>query len=99
MHVHNVYFWLKPDLDSQAVVAFEQGLAELAKDPEIKSGYFGRPAGTERDVVDNSYACGLVFVFEDRAAHDRYQVGVVHQQFIDAHLSKWARVVIYDIAS
>ena len=72
MHVHNVYFWLKQDLDREAVAAFEQGLAELARDPEIKSGYFGRPAGTERDVVENSYDYGLVFAFEDRAAHDRH---------------------------
>ena len=67
MHIHNVYFWLKQDLDRAAVDAFEQGLAELAGDPEIKSGYFGRPAGTERDVVENSYDYGLVFLFEDRA--------------------------------
>ena len=97
MHIHNVYFWLKQDLDRAAVDAFEQGLAELAGDPEIKSGYFGRPAGTERDVVENSYDYGLVFLFEDRAAHDRYQAGAVHQKFIDAHLAKWARVVVYDL--
>jgi len=97
MHVHNVYFWLKQDLDREAVAAFEQGLAELVKDPEIKSGYFGQSAGTKRDVVENSYAYGLVFVFEDLAAHDRYQVGEVHQKFVNAHLPKWERVVVYDI--
>jgi hypothetical protein len=97
MHVHNVYFWLKQDVDSEAVAAFEQGLVELAKDPEIRSGHFGPPANTERDVVDNSYAFGLVFLFDDLAAHDRYQAGEIHQQFVEAHLSKWERVVVYDI--
>jgi hypothetical protein len=97
MHIHNVYFWLKQDLDREAITAFEQGLAELAKDPEIKSGYFGRPVGTQRDVVENSYDYGLVFAFEDLAAHDRYQVGAVHQKFVDAHRIKWVRVVVYDI--
>ena len=97
MHVHNVYFWLKEGFDSEAIAAFEQGLAELAKDPEIKAGHYGRPAGTERDVVENSYSCGLVFLFDDLAAHDRYQVGAVHQKFIEANLSKWERVVVYDI--
>ena len=99
MHVHNVYFWLKQDLGDDAAVAFEQGLAELAKDPNIKTGYFGRPAGTERDVVENSYSYGLVFVFDDLAAHDRYQVSPIHQKFVDAHRSRWARLVVYDIES
>ena len=97
MHVHNVYFWLKQDLDREAIAAFEQGLAELAKDPDIKSGYFGRPAGTQRDVVEKSYSYGLVFIFDDLAAHDRYQASPIHQKFVDAHRLKWARVVVYDI--
>ena len=97
MHVHNVYFWLKQNLDSDAIAAFEQGLAELAKDSVIKSGYYGKPAGTARDVVESSYSYGLVFVFDDLAAHDRYQVGAVHQKFVEEHLSKWERVVVYDI--
>jgi hypothetical protein len=84
-------------LDSEAVAAFEQGLAGLAQDPEIKYAHFGRPAGTERDVVDNSYAYGLVFLFEDKAAHDRYQISPIHQKFVEAHLPKWERVVVYDI--
>jgi endonuclease IV len=97
MHVHNVYFWLKQDLDSQAIATFEQGLEALAKDPAIKSGYYGNPANTEREVVENSYTYGLVFVFDDLAAHDRYQAGKVHLKFVEDHLSKWERVVVYDI--
>jgi hypothetical protein len=31
MHVHNVYFWLKQDLDNQAIAAFERELGALAK--------------------------------------------------------------------
>ena len=97
MHVHNVYFWLKQDLDNQAIAAFEQGLEALAKDPAIQSGYYGKPANTERDVVENSYTYGLVFVFDDLVAHDQYQAGQVHLKFVKDHLSKWERVVVYDI--
>ena len=97
MHVHNVYFWLKQNLDYQALSAFEQGLEGLAKDPVIKSGYYGKPANTDRDVVENSYSYGLVFVFDDLAAHDRYQAGAVHLKFVEDHLSKWEKVVVYDI--
>ena len=69
----------------------------LANDPVIRSGYYGKPANTARDVVENSYSYGLVFVFDDLAAHDRYQAGAVHLKFVDDHLSKWEKVVVYDI--
>ena len=97
MHVHNVYFWFKDDLDSQAPAAFEKGLKKLAQDSNVVSGYYGRPADTHRDVVENTYSYGLVFVFEDLAAHDRYQAGAVHLRFVEDHASKWEKVVVYDI--
>lgn len=97
MHVHNVYFWLKDDSDNQTLVNFEQGLHSLTTDPFVVSGYYGRPADTERDVVENTYTYGLVLVFNDLAAHDQYQAGKVHLQFVDEHQAKWERVAVYDI--
>ena len=97
MHIHNVYFWLKNNLDKEAFNAFEQGLETLTRDPVVKSGYFGKPANTDRDVVENSYSYGLVLVFNDLVAHDQYQAGAIHLKFVDDHLSKWARVVVHDI--
>jgi len=97
MHIHNVYFWLESDLDQEALNLFEQGLNSLCLDPEIKSGFFGKPAKTDRDVVENSYTYGLVLIFDDLNAHDRYQSGRVHDEFIAEHSSKWIRVVVHDI--
>jgi hypothetical protein len=97
VHIHNVYFWLKVDLESQATAAFEEGLSALAGDPNVKSGYYGKPADTSRDVVENSYTYALVLVFDDLAAHDRYQAGAVHLKFVEDNASKWDRVVVYDI--
>jgi hypothetical protein len=97
MHIHNVYFWLENNLDSQALASFEQGLNNLAHDPAVKSGYFGKPADTHRDVVENSYSYGLVLIFDNIAAHDQYQVGEVHQKFIADHGAKWEKVVVHDI--
>jgi hypothetical protein len=99
MHIHNVYFWLKDGLADQALTTFEQGLNKLANDPAVKTGYFGKPADTHRDVVENSYSYGLVLVFDDMAAHDQYQVGEVHHQFLDDNASKWDKVVVHDIES
>ena len=96
MHIHNVYFWLK---DNSVNPSFEEGLALLTTDSNVKSGYYGRPATTDRDVVENSYTYGLVLVFDDLAGHDAYQAGAVHLQFLDGHLDKWEKVVVYDIES
>ena len=99
MHVHNVYFWLNDTLDTVAISSFEQGLNALTRDANVIASYFGPPAGTERDVVDNTYSYGLVLVFADQTAHDRYQVGSTHQAFVENHLPKWHKVIVYDIES
>ena len=99
MHVHNVYFWLRNDLDSQAIESFEQGLRALAEIPLVKYGYFGKPADTYRDVVDNSYSYGIVFIFDNLEDHNQYQADPVHVSFVDEHVTKWERVVVYDIQS
>ena len=97
MHIHNVCFWLENNLNNQALTAFEHGLATLAHDPAVKSGYFGKPADTHRDVVENSYNYGLVLIFKDMAAHNQYQAGEVHQKFIADHGAKWKKIVVYDL--
>lgn len=98
MHIHNVYFWLKSDLDTNSKTSFEDGLNSLCNDSNTKYGHFGKPADTHRDVVDNSYSYSLVLFFEDLTAHDRYQTSSpVHEKFIEDHLSKWERVVVYDV--
>jgi hypothetical protein len=97
MHIHNVYFWLKDNLDDQALAGFEQGLNALTNDRAAKSGYFGKPAVIDRDVVDRSYSYGLVLVFDDLAAHDAYQTGAVHLRFLADHSLKWKKVIVYDV--
>ena len=97
MHIHNVYFWLEDDLDKEALNSFEQGLKSLCVISDVKSGFFGKPAKTDRDVVENSYTYGLVLMFEDLNAHDTYQSSPVHEQFIAEHRSKWILAVVHDI--
>lgn len=96
MFNHNVYFWLKPDLDKDALEAFERGLQTLCEDTPATSGYYGKPVPTDRDVVDSSYSYGLILFFDDLAAQDAYQVGEVHQQFLADHAAKWERVRVFD---
>ena len=94
MHVHNVYFWLKDDEPDES---FESGLRALAQDPNVRAAYFGTPAETDRDVVENTYTYGLVLVVDDISGHDAYQAGHAHTQFLDDHFRSWDRVLVHDI--
>ena len=97
MHIHNVYIWLKDHLNQTDVTAFEQNLKALIDDPCVQSGYYGKPAATDRPVVENTYAYGLVLIFEDLAAHDRHQKGSAHMQLVAQHRDKWTKVIVHDI--
>ncbi len=99
MHIHNVYFWLNEDEDQAGHQAFAGGLAQLVTDPNIVQSYFGPPAETDRDVVDNSYSFGLVVIFDDLAAHDRYQVSDIHEKFLAEHAHLWSKVSVFDITT
>ena len=96
MFNHNVYFWLKPDLDGEALDAFEQGLQALCDRTTATSGCYGKSIPSDRDVVDSTFSYGLILFFEDAAGQDAYQIGDVHQQFLAEHASKWERVLVYD---
>ena len=97
MFIHNVYFWLENSLSDVDITAFEGGLQSLCQNPPVKSGYYGKPAGTNRDVVENSYSYGMVLIFNDVTGHDNYQSGEVHQRFLAAHMEKWTHVTVYDL--
>lgn len=98
MFVHCVHFWLKPDLGDAERAAFVQGLRDLADSPHVSSVRVGKPAGTPRAVVDNSYDFQLLVHFADQAAHDAYQSAddATHAAFIERFKVCWTRVLIYD---
>jgi hypothetical protein len=98
MLIHSVYFWFKPDADPGLVARFEAGLARLTTIPEIQTAYFGRPEATsQRAVIDDSYAWGLVETFRDVEAHDRYQAHPIHQEFLGEFADSWQKVRVYDV--
>ena len=63
----------------------------------VAGGSLGRPAGTDRPVIDRDYSFGLVLTFADRAAHDAYQADPVHDAFRDGCESLWSAVRIFDL--
>jgi hypothetical protein len=97
MFIHHVYFWLKagtPAAAKEQLVADCRSL--LATISGVEKLWAGEPAGTSRDVVDNSYSVGLAVIFPDAAAHDIYQKHALHLQFIDRNKAYWERVRVYD---
>lgn len=97
MFIHTVYFWLHEGTSEAAV---EQLIGDcrtlLTQVPTVKQIWAGPPAHTPRDVVDNSYGCGLTVVFDDREGHDVYQDHPLHYDFIERNKAIWKRVQVYD---
>lgn len=95
---HIVHFWLKPDISPEQREQFLAGLTAIGKSENVTTLRIGTPAGTPREVVDNSYDFQIVVTFADKDAHDRYQSpeDAAHQQFIDSCKELWTKVLIYD---
>ena len=97
MFIHCVYFWLKDDLSTSEVSQFKEGLHDLTTISSVNSGHYGRPASTDRPIIDRSYDYGLVVVFMDEVAHDAYQDHPVHDRFRESCSDFWEEVKIYDL--
>ncbi len=99
MFAHHVFFWLKNDLSSTDVKKFESGVTSLLKITHLITGDIGKPASTDRPVIDRSYSYSLLLQFKDKAAHDAYQTDPVHVKFVEDCSALWTRVQIYDSES
>ena len=92
--IHTVLFWTNSAEDAQKLIA---GCSEhLPKVPSVLRISVGTPAGTQRDVVDNSYGVLLLTEFADAAGHDIYADHPDHLAFIAACKHLWTRVQVYD---
>ena len=99
MFVHAVYFWLRDDLSTSDHERFAAGLRSLRSLEEVTHGYIGKPAPTDRPVIERGYSAALVLVFPDQAAHDAYQVHPVHDRFRQECGTFWTTVRIFDSAT
>ena len=92
--VHMVFFWLKDTTDTdQFIASTEKFLQEVEV---VKAFHLGKPAGTPREVVDNSYGVALVVTFDSKEDQDAYQKHSAHLNYIEENKEKWTRVQIYD---
>lgn len=94
--VHHVYFWLsnpesKADFDQLAA-----GLQKLTAVKTIRSFHIGKPADTNRDVIDRSYSLSWLALFDNKADQDGYQTDPIHLKFVEECRHLWKKVVVYD---
>lgn len=95
--IHSVYFWLIDDItDAQRKDFIENGMDKLKYSKHLTSIYIGPPAGTNREIVDNTYDYAWLCHFKDKAAHDAYQVDPLHLTFIENYGQLFKEVKIYD---
>lgn len=95
--VHTVFFWMNEDVtDEQKANFAKNGLGELVKVSSIYKSYFGPPAETPREVVDNSYDFALICHFKNKNDQDAYQIDPIHLKFIEDFKDLWKEVIVYD---
>lgn len=96
MFTHCVYFWLRDDITAAEAQEFERGVRALLTIPSVVHGTVGKPASTDRPIIDRSYTWGLVTIFKDQAGHDAYQEHPTHTPFRDIAKNACTKILIYD---
>ncbi len=96
MLVHNVFFTVRdrsPEYAAQLVAACDKWLTDH---PGTLFYAAGTLSDLDREVNDRDFDVGLHLVFENRQAHDAYQVSERHQQFIEQNRHLWTKVRVFD---
>lgn len=96
MFVHTVFFWLRKGISAADRKAFDAGLKSLLAIETIRQGHVGKPAATDRPVIDRTYDRGLTVVFDSQADHDAYQADPIHLKFVKTCSKYWIQVRVYD---
>ena len=94
--LHHVFFWLKdvssiPDRNKLA-----EGLTKLSAVKTIKNFHIGKPADTNRDVIEKGYALSWFVQFDNGEDQAAYQTDPIHLKFIEDYSHLWSKVIVYD---
>ncbi|MGN6492709.1 MAG: Dabb family protein [Agriterribacter sp.] len=94
--IHHVYFWLNNPESKEDFDKLVAGLKKLSAVKTIKTFYIGKPADTNRDVIDRSYSVSWLLLFNNKADQDSYQTDPIHLKFVDECKHLWKKVIVYD---
>lgn len=94
--IHHVYFWLNNENSAADFEALVAGLKKLSSVTTIKAFHIGKPADTNRDVIDRSYSVSWMLMFANKADQDSYQVDPIHLKFVEECKHLWKKVTVFD---
>lgn len=94
--IHHVYFWLKNTGSKADRDKLLEGLAKLSKVTTIQNFHIGKPADTNRDVIETGYAISWFTQFANAKDQEHYQTDPVHLKFIEECSHLWSKVIVYD---
>ncbi len=94
--IHHVFFWLKDPESTKDLLQLIEGLQNLSVVKTIQSFHIGKPAATNRDVIENTYSVSWLLFFNNKGDQDSYQVDPVHLKFVEDCSHLWNKVVVYD---
>ncbi len=94
--IHHVFFWLKNSGNAGDHNRLIEGLKKLSSVKTIRSFHIGKPAGTNREVIDTSYDVSWLLTFANKEDQDSYQTDPVHLKFVADCSKLWSKVVVYD---
>jgi len=94
--IHHVFFWLKDPNSKKDRDALIEGLQKLSHAKTIRQYHIGRPANTNRDVIETSYSVSWCLFFDNAEDQDSYQVDPIHLNFVKECSHLWSKVVVYD---
>ena len=96
MLAHNVFFSLKDDGPAKRQELIDGCKTYLVDHPGMVFFAVGGLSDLAREVNDRGFDVALHLVFENREAHDRYQVAPRHNEFVEKFKANWAKVRVFD---
>lgn len=94
--IHHVFFWLHNAASTEDRDKLVDGLKKLAAVKTIRDFHIGKPADTNRDVIERGYAVSWLLQFDNAADQASYQTDPVHLKFIEECKHLWSKVIVYD---
>ena len=94
---HNVFFTLNddsPEAQQKLVAACHKYLKEHPGVAFFAAGTLN--SDLAREVNDRGFHVALHVIFQDRAAHDAYQIAWDHKTFIEENQANWKQVRVFD---
>lgn len=93
---HHVFFTLEDSTDENIATLIQACQKYLTDHDGVADFSVGRRVPDLNRPVNANYDVSLHVVFDDRAAHDAYQIAPRHLEFIAEQKPTWKQVQVFD---